>query len=202
MSIIEEWRPVVGYEGLYEVSDQGRVRSLDRTCHDKNGLAKKFKGKILKNIKKVNTYGQYYVVRLPRKANDGHFNAYVAHLVLEAFICLRPKGMECCHCDGNSLNNCVSNLRWDTPAENTKDKYLHGNILWGTRNHQAKLNEQQVREIRSKYRFYSSRASNAKQLSQEYGVTTGTITRIARGDAWSYLDQPSCHTEQNIFPFL
>ena len=57
MSIIEQWKPVVGYEGLYEVSDQGRVGSLDRICRDKNGLAKKFKGKILVNIKKINTYG-------------------------------------------------------------------------------------------------------------------------------------------------
>ena len=52
MTIVEQWKPVVGYEGLYEVSNLGQVQSLDRTCHDKNGLAKKFKGKVLANIKK------------------------------------------------------------------------------------------------------------------------------------------------------
>lgn len=191
MSIIEEWRPIAGYEGLHEVSDQGRVRSLDRALRDKNGLLKKFKGRVLKNIKKVNTYGQYHIVRLPWKIKSGHFNAYVAHLVLEAFCGARPKGMECCHCDGNSLNNCATNLRWATPIDNTKDKYLHGTILWGASNHRAKLNEQQVHEIRDKYICYSSNKSNARQLAQEYGVTAGTITTIARGDAWSYLDQLS-----------
>lgn len=186
MSIIEQWKPVVGYEGLYEVSDQGRVRSLDRICRDKNGLAKKFKGKILVNIKKINTYGEYYIVRLPRKGG-GHVNAYVAHLVLEAFGSSRPSGMQCCHCDGNSLNNTAINLRWATPADNTKDKYLHGSILWGSKNHRAKLNEQQVIEIRSRYIQYSQTQSNSRQLADEFNINIGTIRNIVKGGAWSFL---------------
>ena len=186
MLIIEQWKPIVGHEGMYEVSDHGRVRSLDRICHDKNGLAKRFKGKVLINIKKINTYGEYYIVRLPVKTG-GHVNAYVAHLVIEAFSGPRPNGMQCCHCDGNSLNNSVANLRWSTPVDNAKDKYLHGTILWGSKNHRSKLNEQQVLEIRSRYVRHSQTKSNSKQLANEFNISPGTVTSIARGSAWSFL---------------
>ena len=186
MTIVEQWKPVVGYEGLYEVSNLGQVQSLDRTCHDKNGLAKKFKGKVLANIKKINTYGEYYIIRLPRKTG-GHMNAYVAHLVLEAFVGPRPIKAECCHCDGNSLNNNADNLRWGSPKENSRDKYEHGTVLWGSKNHQAKLTEEQVIEIRKKYVCNSKYKTNSKELAAEYGVDSQTIGKIVRRERWQHL---------------
>jgi len=184
--MIEEWRPVVGYEGLYEVSNLGRVRSLDRALRDKNGLVKRFKGKILKNIIKKNPYGIYLVVRLPK--DGGHVNRYIAHLVLESFTGARPAGTECCHCDGNSLNNQINNLRWDTPKENTKDKYKHGTVLIGDKNHQTKLSDQQVMEIRSKYIRESKYKTNSAELAIEYGVSRGTINQIGQNKTRLFVD--------------
>ena len=187
MSIIEEWRPVLGYEGLYEVSDQGRVRSLDRALRDKNGLLKRFKGKILSISIRKNKYGQYAIVGLPLLDGDRNRTRYVAHLVLESFDCARPAGMECCHCDGNSLNNKIDNLRWGTPRENTNDKYKHGTILWGSKNHQARLTEAQVLEIREKYIRYSKTKSNSRQLAEEYGVDMQAIGKIIRRERWNHI---------------
>lgn len=187
MSTIEEWRPIAGYEGLYEVSDQGRVRSLDRVCQDKNGLAKRFKGKILSASIKQNEYGRYAVVGLPLRSTHGKSNRYVAHLVLEAFGGSRPEGMECCHCDGNSLNNNASNLRWGSPKENSNDKYQHGTVLWGSRNHRARLTEEQVIEIRRKYVRSSRYKTNSKELAAEYGVSIQLIGRIVRRERWRHI---------------
>lgn len=187
MSIIEEWRPIAGYEGLYEVSNQGRVRSLDRICQDKNGLAKRFKGRILSASIKQNEYGCYAVVGLPSANASGRTSRYVAHLVLEAFGGPRPAGMECCHCDGDSLNNNANNLRWGTPKENSLDKYSHGTVLWGSKNHQARLTEPQVLEIRAKYIRYSKTKSNSRQLAEEYGVGIQVIGKIVRRERWRHI---------------
>jgi len=186
MSMIEEWRPIAGYKGLYEVSNLGRVKSLDRVLQDKKGLFKKFKGKILKNTTKKNPYGIYMVVRLSRNGED-HASRYVSHLVLETFKGPRPSGMECCHCDGNSLNNRIDNLRWGTPKENTSDKYKHGTMLWGSRNHQSQLTEQQVLEIRAKYVRHSKTKSNSRQLADEYKVGVQAIGKIIRRERWKHI---------------
>jgi hypothetical protein len=187
MTIVEQWKPVVGYEGFYEVSNLGRVKSLDRVCHDKNGLAKRFKGRFLTCTVKADTHSKYLVVKLGSVYGQSSKTRYVAHLVLEAFERPRPDGMECCHCDGNSLNNQFSNLRWDTPQKNTLDKYKHGTILWGSKNHQAQLKEDQVLEIRAKYVRYSRYKSNSKELADEYGVNIQVIGKIVRRERWKHV---------------
>jgi len=187
MNIVEQWKPVVGYEGLYEVSNLGRVKSLDRVCCDKNGLAKRFKGKILAGTIKKNAHGQYLVVRLGAISGCGPKMRYIAHLVLETFDKPRPVGMECCHCDGNSLNNEFANLRWGTPKENTLDKYKHGTILWGSKNHQAQLKENQVSEIRAKYIKYPNGTSNSRRLANEYKVNIQVIGKIVRRERWRHV---------------
>lgn len=187
MTIVEQWKPIVGYEGLYEVSSQGQVKSLDRICLDRNGLAKKFKGRTRLISIKQNKHGCYAVVRLSVKGQFKTHTRYVAHLVLEAFVGPRPIEAECCHCDGNSLNNNANNLRWGTPKENSCDKYKHGTVLWGSKNHQAKLTEEQVIEIRKKYVCNSKYKTNSKELAAEYGVRSGTIGRIVRRERWQHL---------------
>ena len=105
----EEWRPVVGYEGFYEVSDQGRVR---RVAAGQGSVA----GRILrpssdpKGRQQVTLSGGG-VARRRR----------VHHLVLEAFVGPRPDGMVACHWDDNPRNNALANLRWGTLADNAAD---------------------------------------------------------------------------------
>lgn len=114
MADIEEWRPVLGYEGLYEVSNFGKVKSLPR---------KGTKGGILATAKRNKKYNHLTVTLT---SNNSTKYPFVHKLVLEAFVGLRPEGMECCHGDGDPTNNHLSNLRWDTPSKNTYDSIAHG----------------------------------------------------------------------------
>ena len=103
----EQWKDVAGYEGLYQVSNYGRVRSLDRYVANKNGIALK-KGKIItsadvskKKYQKVNLW----------KDNSG--KCYLVHrLVAEAFLPNPEHFQEVNHKDENPLNNSADNLEW------------------------------------------------------------------------------------------
>jgi len=113
----EEWRPVVGHPG-YEVSDQGRVRSVDRIVKTSNGQSRRYRGMLLQPG--PSNYGHLSVVL-------GRGNTRMVHqLVLEAFVGPRPKGMECCHGLGGHTDNRLVNLRWDTRSNNILDSVEAG----------------------------------------------------------------------------
>lgn len=117
----EEWRPVVGYEGLYEVSDQGRVRSLDRVVTHKNGRVRVHKSVLLKASPGVHGYplvGIYRqcVVKMSK----------VHRLVMEAFVGPCPEGLQVLHADDIKTHNHLSNLRYGTSAENSLDAIRNG----------------------------------------------------------------------------
>jgi len=116
MSAEERWRPVVGYEGIYAVSDQGRVWSVPRL--DPLGRCQ---GGRFKPPARSRKYAQVTLYR------DGRGRSVNIHtLVLEAFVGPRPDGMECCHGNGNPRDNRVENLRWDTHGANQRDSVAHG----------------------------------------------------------------------------
>lgn len=116
----ERFSPVIGYEGLYEVSDQGRVRSLTHIINGPYGVSRIRPGRILKPSW---TTGYASVVlcrngtRQPRKVHA---------LMLEAFVGPRPEGMSACHGDDDATNNTLGNLRWDTHDANMADKVRNG----------------------------------------------------------------------------
>ena len=118
MTMSEEWRPVVDSHS-YEVSNLGRVRSVDRIVAFKDGRKRLYKGQILK----------------PSPDKDGYLTVQVGRaslqkvhiLVLESFVGPRPDGYEACHGILGRVNNTVDNLRWDTVSENRKDTVRHGN---------------------------------------------------------------------------
>lgn len=115
----EQWLPVVGYEGCYEVSDQGRVRSLDRKVL-RAGVQKAVRGRVLAQ---GDSGSGRRAVSLSR---DGRAKtARVARLVLEAFVGPRPDKYDACHNDGDVLNNQVDNLRWATRSANMLDAVEH-----------------------------------------------------------------------------
>lgn len=115
----EQWLPVPGY-AHYEVSDQGRVRSIDRVVQGRWGpLAKK--GRILQQ----SDQGRYLVVTLYRDKRPKLF--LVQWLVLLAFVGPRPEKLEALHYDDDPHNNRLTNLRWGTPGDNAQDCIRNGN---------------------------------------------------------------------------
>lgn len=116
----EHWRPVLCYEGFYEVSDLGRVRSLPREVQ--NGRGAMVAGGVL--LRPTSDRGGRYVVSLSVRNRAACRSVH--RLVLEAFVGPRPAGMEACHGDGDPGNNRLSNLRWDTHESNMDDQRRHG----------------------------------------------------------------------------
>ena len=112
----EEWLPIPGHEGHYEVSNHGRVRSLDRVLTYENGRVQQHKGQILTLTP---DRGGYLQVKIGRRK-------LVHRLVLEAFVGPAPENQECRHLDGDQKNNHLTNLRWGSRRENSLDRTRHG----------------------------------------------------------------------------
>jgi len=154
----EIWKDVVGYEGRYQVSNQGRVKSTR-----------------FNRLLKQNFYKKYMYIGLRVK---GKFKNCLVHtLVLNAFVSKRPEGKECCHGDGNPRNNTLENLRWGTNAENVQDRILHGMSGRGVKHSQAKLTQIQVTYIRSS-------PKTGVALAKQFNMSPGHISRIKRGEGW------------------
>lgn len=114
----EVWRDIKGYEGLYTISNLGRVKSFTGY----GGVLER----ILKPCRTSKT-NLYLVVGIGGKSRLVH------RLVLETFRGKCPDGMEACHKDGNPQNNQLSNLRWGTPKANAADRTYHGRTAMGWR---------------------------------------------------------------------
>ena len=118
----EVWREVVGWEGFYEVSDRGNVRSVDRVITYSNGSTRLQKGKNLKPYLRKNGYTQVGLRRPGAKPVTGR----VHQMVMESFVGPPPEGMEVCHNNGDRYDNRLENLRYGTTSENTADQVKHG----------------------------------------------------------------------------
>lgn len=122
-----EWKQVKEYEGLYEVSNMGDVRSVNRTVIDKNGKSKKLKGKdLFFTISKVDKHGHLPRASVQLWKNNMCVLKHVHRIVAEAFIPNPENKPTVNHIDGNPLNNCVANLEWATYTENQLHAYKNG----------------------------------------------------------------------------
>jgi hypothetical protein len=168
----EEWRHVVGYEGAYEVSSLGRVRSVVRDVSGKSGSTRTLPSRIRAASANRDGYLQLGL------SKDGVFRSHkVATLVALAFLGPRPLGTEIAHEDGDKTNNTPGNLSYKTKVENTNDKRRHGTLAQGSMIPQAKLNADQVREIRNDSRY-------GRVIASAYGVHPSTIYSIKAGKHW------------------
>lgn len=125
----EAWRPVPGYEGYYEVSDQGRVRSLDRTVTNSLGHSQRRRGQILKPIPHYanRSTGRRCIFLAVNLKRDGHSRTETVHkLVMAAFVGPRPDGYEVCHRNGNAQDCRLVNMYYGTASDNTLDRIRHG----------------------------------------------------------------------------
>ncbi|GAA1148019.1 hypothetical protein GCM10009651_35920 [Microbacterium natoriense] len=117
----ERWAAVVGFENLYEVSDLGNVRSIDREVTYSNGGVRRYESRVLTG--RVTASGHVRVSLYGGTRGRDHF---VHRLVLESFVGPRPDGMEGCHENGVPGDNRLTNLRWDTTRGNHLDRVKHG----------------------------------------------------------------------------
>lgn len=176
----EAWRPVLGYEGRYSVSNLGRVRSEPKEVLRRQGGNYETRQKIMRPAR--GEVQKYLSVRLT-DAHGMQRTRYVHVLVLEAFSSPRPEGMDACHCDGNGLNNAAANLRWDTRSANHRDKALHGTATIGERHPMAILNNETVLALRKR----RSEGASATDLSKEFNISRMTAFRAATGRSWRHL---------------
>lgn len=163
----ERWLPVIGYEGLYEVSNCGRVRSLGRYLPHNN---RTIPGRVLTPV--LNG-GGYLCVNLFSEDHKRNHLA-IAHLVAAAWIGPRPGGLQIDHKDGNKQNNAKWNLRYLTHKENANAGNFKFHPPHGETHRRAKFSDADVIEIRR----LSMEGMRRKDLAKMFGVKSPCISRI------------------------
>ena len=167
----ELWAPVVGYEGLYEVSDLGRVKSLARPYRRQE--------RILQPV--LDTHG-YLQVGLSK---NGTSKRLVHALVTEAFIGPKPDGLEVRHGESGKLDNSLANLCYGTHKQNCEDTVRHGTSTRGERNAKARLTAEQVTEARRL--VATGPKGTLSRLAREWGLTQQALGQAVKGITWSWL---------------
>lgn len=170
---MEIWKDIPGYEGRYQASTEGRIRSVDRrvrlVAHGTE-TTRPVKGQILR----------------PGGGKDGHLSVVLGHgahgslvhqLVMLTFVGPPPAGMEVCHNDGNPANNALKNLRYDTRSENIKDVLRQGG-RW------RKLSANDVREIRRRL----SNGEKGSVIARDVGLSHAQVSKIKLGRAYAWLE--------------
>lgn len=178
----EIWRPVVGYEGNYEVSSLGRIRSVERVVYRRSKLGKSCP---LFAKSKLRLFGQnwagYQMVNL--SVSGSVRNIAVHRLVAKAF-CENPHGNpQVDHKDGNNKNNRSDNLEWVTGLENMRRSFRRGHYIpRGEQSPHAVLSERDVRLIRA-----LNGVLTKKQIGDTYGVTESNIYAIISRRSWAHI---------------
>lgn len=172
-NVTEEWRKVPGYK-YYEVSNMGRVRSIERYILCKNGVTKRFNATLIK----LGTSAGYPSVGL---YEDGIGKSVKVHiLVARAFLGERPKGYEVRHKNGNRMDSRLSNLEYGTHGENILDNYR----IYGYSHKTQKLSIDDARDIKIRLCFGVKQV----ELAREYNVSKTTINAIRKGRSYVWLE--------------
>jgi len=173
----ERWRPVVGYEGLYSVSDHGRVRGELRTV--RTGIQTKSR---TVQPQLLGIFPSKFGRRLVSLCNGRQRSFEVAGLVAKAFLGPPGSGKEINHIDGDPTNNHLSNIEYCTRSENLIHALDHGlNPAHGVTHHFSRFTLDDVRAIRSRFADGESRTVLAKAFGVGYDciykLTTGRTYR-------------------------
>ena len=174
----ELWHPVFGWEGWYEVSNIGRVRSIARTILHPKGV-RQLRGRLLSPSSSSKGYAIVHLCRQGQRVNRS-----IHRLVAQAFIGLAPDGAQVLHGNGDKWDNRVTNLRYGNQSDNERDKIFAGNSNRGSRNRTARLTACDVLTIRRAL----AAGQSASSLAREYGVAKPTIFDIKTRRSWGWLD--------------
>ncbi len=181
----ETWKPVLGYEGLYEVSDAGRVRSRGRAYRMRNSRRPEVimdcyrKGKPLKPGMTAAGYAQVMLYALDKSKRQ----PLVHRLVLEAFVGPAPEGMEANHINGQPFDNRLCNLEWITHGENMAHSRQVLGAMQGEKNHNAKLTADLVRELRQA----KADGLPISPIANRIGVSVVAACNAANGTTWRHV---------------
>ena len=171
----EVWKPVPGYEGLYEVSDQGRVRSLERKCLGRDGRYEVHHGKVLKPQKMKRGY---FEVSLSSAGVKTHRTIH--SLVAEVFIGPRPEGHDVAHKDGDRGHNSAENLIYMTREDN-----LHSTYSYGGKQATGKLSLADVDEVRRRL----AQGDRQIDIARDFDVNPSAIYHIKKGTAFKWYSE-------------
>lgn len=187
----EVWRPVKGFEGIYEVSNEGRVKSFNKNARGKFAKVARNGGLIMKERVKLGDKSHYAHVTLLH--GNLRFDTSIHRLVAMHFI-PNPQNKEYVnHKDGDKLNNVVSNLEWVTKSEDVKhahdtglnkSRYSEKQKAWtrkmGYLNRRTKFEiAQDIRELESRFKF------GATKIARLYGFSRGMVMDIISGRTYA-----------------
>lgn len=177
MSFSEEWKSIPGYEGFYEISNQGNLRSLDRSFIDRAGRTQNIKG-IVK--KQTTDKDGYKIVRLSMMGETGLNKVH--RLVLTAFSPIdNPDEKVVNHIDGNKCNNRIENIEWCSLEHNAQ--HFRNELYHGKFNRGSKLKDFEVTGV---YEMFLSKFKY-KSICERYSICEHTVREIVTGKFHPYL---------------
>lgn len=170
----EQWKPVINYEGLYEISNQGRVRRVAPS----QGT---WPGRILRS--RQDSRGYVYIGLYSKGQRKAHL---IHRLVAAAFIGPCPPKAEVNHKNGRKMDNRAVNLEYVSRSENVRHGYhvLGAQTTCGERNTHAKLGIQQVRKIRH---LWAMGEYTQKELGQQFGIDQSAVSLIVTYKRWKHV---------------
>ena len=178
--MIELWRDIPGYAGMYQASSMGSIRSLARRASNGRSVPAKM-------LSQSPIGGNYLAVCLTK---GGFSRSRTVHrLVLLAFVGLCPEGMEACHENGERTDNRLTNLRWDTRASNMADKVEHDTHQRGERHGNASITDDAALAIIADF----ARGETISHVAKQHGVSVRVARRIRNGEAWTHLPRPEMY---------
>lgn len=185
-SIGEIWKPIPGYEGLYEASSLGRIRSLGRTIsHHRrkpDGSTVEIRFDVKPRILRSDPNKGYLNAKI-YNAHGERFNTGVHRLVCLTFHGPCPDGHQAAHLNGDRKDNRAKNLTWATPTENARHRAWHGTTIQGIRIKTSKLTEEHVLAARI---LFAAGWSPAR-AGALFGVSNATMDRVKNGLTWKHV---------------
>lgn len=175
--IEETWKPIVGYEGLYEISSLGSIRALRRSGRYRGRWGEAVMNFPAKNMIASTSRSGYKYLCL-KKPDEPAVKFLLHRLVMAAFVGPPPNGEQVNHRDGDKSNNAVSNLEYCTPCQNVR----HCIDVLGKKRGESmsKLKESDVVAIRSDSRLL-------REIAADYGITLQAIWYIKKRKSWSHV---------------
>lgn len=181
---MEIWKDIEDYEGIYQVSNLGRIKSLSRNRRFMYGQICKTKEKILKNRIKEDGY---VIIGLHKNNKTKMFR--VNRLVLQTFV--GQSKLDCNHKNGIKADNRLDNLEWCTRSENHKHAYRlglkHAIVKRGENQWYSKLTESQVKRIKWIAKYHNVPKGYWARIAEALNVGNDTISLIVLNKSWKHI---------------